>query len=41
MDVDEEEDKVEVVVEKVERGLVVPASSDEVLLLRLSSNVVG
>jgi hypothetical protein len=40
VDVDEEEDKVDVVI-KVERGLVVLASSDEVLLLRLSSNVVG
>jgi hypothetical protein len=40
VDVDEEEDKVDVVI-KVERGLVVLASSDEVLLSRLSSNVVG
>ena len=41
VDADEEEDKVEVVIDNVERGLVVPASSDEVLLLRLSSKVVG
>lgn len=40
MDVDEEEDKVDVVI-RVDRGLVVLASSDEVLLSRLSSNVVG
>jgi len=40
VDVDEEEDKVDVVI-RVDRGLVVLASSDEVLLSRLSSNVVG
>jgi hypothetical protein len=41
VDVDVDVDRADVMIENVERGLVVPTSSDEILLLRPSSKVVG